>query len=333
VLLYAASIIVEMTAPPKPEAVSEASRSRWDVTVGGSGDLQRQAFSELAASYWYCVYAWWRRAGLDADHSATATLASFTRWLREAPPSELDSGAARMREWLPARLAELALEGVKLEGRAAIAIDPAWAERRYADEPPGEPDAIFQRRWAITVIEFTESTLQAEYSARGEETLFAELPPFAGFEPDAEDRYPAAAAHTGRTIGAMRKAVFDFRTRQRELLRAFVADTVRDPSDADSEITALLCACDAPGPDAASAPLPTAIKSLHPDEVFARAMQSVRMTHAGAGGWQPPTIEEAARLFPQYEVFSLLGRGGMGARSTSAADRARPAGGDQAAAA
>jgi serine/threonine protein kinase len=42
-------------------------------------------------------------------------------------------------------------------------------------------------------------------------------------------------------------------------------------------------------------------------------MQSVRMTSAGAGGWQPPTVEEAARLFPQYEVLSLLGRGGMGA--------------------
>ena len=55
------------------------------------------------------------------------------------------------------------------------------------------------------------------------------------------------------------------------------------------------------------------IKSLRPDEVLARAMQSVRMTQTGRGGWQPPTVEEAARLFPEYEVVSLLGRGGMGA--------------------
>ena len=302
-----------MSDPSKSEAVGEPSRSRWFRSVGGSGEDQRDALVELANSYWYCVYAWWRRAGLATESAATATLASFTRWLDQVPPNPSDSYSGRMREWLTARLAELEALGVDLEGPPAIEIDPAWAEQRYADEPPGEGNAIFERRWAITVIEFTASTLRAEYSARGEEALFTELIPFAGFEPGDEDRYSAAAARVGRTSGAMRKAVFDFRTRQREVLRAFVADTVLDPADADSEITGLLCACDAPGPEAASAPLPTAIKALRPDEVLARAMQSVRMTRAGVGGWQPPTVKEAARLFPQYEVLSLLGRGGMGA--------------------
>lgn len=53
---------------------------------------------------------------------------------------------------------------------------------------------------------------------------------------------------------------------------------------------------------------------LNPDELFARGMQSVKMT--GAGGltsWEPPTVPEAARLFPNYEVLELIGRGGMGA--------------------
>jgi len=302
-----------MTSPPEPEGVSAASGSRWSRIVDASGEDWREAFGDLAASYWYCVYAWWRRAGLEADQAATATLGSFTHWLGEAPPGAADSGAGRMREWLPARLAELAQSGVTLEGAGAITIDPAWAERRYADEPSGEPDAIFQRRWALTVIDFTTSTLEAEYAARGEEPLFAELLPFIGFDQGEDDRYAAAAERTGRTGGAMRKAVFEFRSRQRDLLRAFVADTVLDPAAADSEMTALLCACDAPGAEAASAPLPAAIQSIRPDEVFARAMKSVRMSQSGAGGWQPPTVAEAARLFPQYEVLALLGRGGMGA--------------------
>jgi hypothetical protein len=219
-----------------------------------------------------------------------------------------------LREWIPARLSELAQQGVRLTGPAAISIDSAWAERRYTDEPAGEPDAIFQRRWALTVIEFTASTLRLEYAARGEESLFEEMLAFSGFEASGEERYAEVAARLGRTAGAIHTAVFDFRTRQREVLRSFVADTVLDPADAESEITALLCACDAPGSEGASAPLPSAIKDLRPDEVLARAMQSVRMTGAGSGGgWQPPTVEEAARLFPQYEIHSLLGRGGMGA--------------------
>ena len=292
------------------ESGVEALPSRRRRSFGGDDD-RVEALCELAGWYWYCVYAWWRRAGLDAEEAATATAVSFGRWMGESPPSPADVGAGRMREWVPARLAELRSTG--LEGVPAIEIDRVWASGRYEDEPPGEPDAIFQRRWAITVLEFTASMLQAEYSARGEETLFAELMPFAGFQEPDDEAYAAAAAGSGLSTGAIRNALFKFRTRHGELLRSFAGDTVLERSDAESEIKALLCALDAPGPDAAAAPLPATIQSARPDEVFARAMRSVRMTQAARGGWQPPTVEEAARLFPQYEVLSLLGRGGMGA--------------------
>lgn len=74
-----------------------------------------------------------------------------------------------------------------------------------------------------------------------------------------------------------------FRQRQRELLLYFAGETLLDPADAQSEITALLCACDAPGPEAATARLPTEIGNLPPDQMLSRAMQSVRMT--AGGGW------------------------------------------------
>ena len=73
-----------------------------------------------------------------------------------------------------------------------------------------------------------------------------------------------------------------------DLLISGAGDTLLDPSSAESEITALLCACDAPNPDGASAPLPTAIRATHPDELLARAMESVAMTGRGGRGWQPP---------------------------------------------
>src|SRR5690349_10499296 len=82
----------------------EALPSRWARVVQGDVD----AFRELAGSYWYCVYVWWRRTGLEAEPAATATVASFTRWTGSAPPVASDSGAGRMRQWLLARLEELA---------------------------------------------------------------------------------------------------------------------------------------------------------------------------------------------------------------------------------
>jgi len=67
-----------------------------------------------------------------------------------------------------------------------------------------------------------------------------------------------------------------------------------------------------PPDDGASAP--SLLGGLNPDELFARGMQSVRMTGGGSmQNWEPPTVAEAARLFPNYKVLDVLGRGGMGA--------------------
>ena len=58
---------------------------------------------------------------------------------------------------------------------------------------------------------------------------------------------------------------------------------------------------------------PTLLGHVAPDEMFARGMQTVKMTFGAAGTWQPPSVEDMAKLFPNYEILGLLGRGGMGA--------------------
>ena len=272
---------------------------RWVAAL--AGDLE--ALRGLAESYWYCTYAWRRRTGLDPASAAAATLAGWTRWLTTDPPRPQDAGVARLREWLPARLASIATH----DAPPAFAIDAARAEERYAQEPDGEPDAIFHRRWALTVLEFAVAAQRDEYAGDGKEMLFEELLPFSGFENAGEARYAETAARVGMSTGAVRKAVFDFRTRQRELLRAFVGDTVADAADIESEIAALLCAADAPGP------APTVLHEVRPEEMLARAMQTAKISGAGGHHWTPPTPEEMAHLFPHYEILSMIGRGGMGA--------------------
>jgi hypothetical protein len=211
----------------------------------------------LAGSYWYCAYLWWRRAGLEATKARTATLATFTRWLEGDPPSVDDPGASRMRVWMPMKLAALATGGVKLRSPPYIFIDGAWAEGRYAAEPPGDPDTVFERRWALTILEFAIGALREEFESRGESALFEELLAFSSCGSIGEEAYNDAASRTGRSTSALRKAVTGFRKRQRELLRALAADTVADAADLDSELSALLLACDLAGPEAAAAPAPT----------------------------------------------------------------------------
>jgi len=289
-------------------SVAVAPPSRWARAVDGD----EEAIRELTDSYWYCAYTWLRRTGFEPNPAAAAAGEVFYRGLTEpAPEGSPAAASSRMRECLATRLAESVTRGTEAVSVPAE-IDATWAEDRFASEPAGTPDAIFHRRWALTVLEFTMQTVREEYAAAGQEVLFAEVAPFVGFESSNDDQYKAIAINMGLSVGAARKAVFDFRSRHREMLRAFVGDTVLDPAGIDDEITALLCACDSP--DSASADtLPEAIRRLKPEQLLARAMHSVRMTSGGAGMWTPPSIEEVARLFPQYEMLGMIGRGGMGA--------------------
>ena len=201
--------------------------SRWAQATQGDP----AALRELAGSYWYCIYVSWRRSGLEAEQAAAATIASFTSWMGTRPPRIDDCNGGSMRAWVPARLLELAEQGWELESEPAIAVESEWAESRYAEEPEGESEAIFHRRWALTVLEFAMQGLRAEYAARGLEALFEEAAPFVGFDGADEAHYAAAAERLGMTVGATRKAVFDFRTHHHDLLRSIVADSLADPAD------------------------------------------------------------------------------------------------------
>jgi RNA polymerase sigma-70 factor (ECF subfamily) len=229
-----------MSSPTDP-APETAPIGHWAAALSPESAAARQAMNEIAASYWYPVYAWWRRAGLPAEKAAIATEASFTRWRDMEPPAAADEGAARLREWLLVRLRVLASAGVKPLPNPAVTVSRSWSEQRFAKEPERDPDAVFQRRWALTVLEFTVSMLHAEYKNAGKTELCALLMPFLGFA-GGEERYEEIAPKAGMSSGALHVAVFDFRKRYRDLLRAVIADTVAHESEVDSEMTALLCA-------------------------------------------------------------------------------------------
>ncbi|MDP1586794.1 MAG: serine/threonine-protein kinase, partial [Prosthecobacter sp.] len=55
------------------------------------------------------------------------------------------------------------------------------------------------------------------------------------------------------------------------------------------------------------------IKGIHAADLLARGLESAKAATGNPQAWQPPTPEELAALLPQYEIESLLGRGGMGA--------------------
>jgi RNA polymerase sigma-70 factor (ECF subfamily) len=111
-------------------------------------------------------------------------------------------------------------------------FDAVQAEERYAIEPVDDltPDRLFQRRWALTLLDQTLQVLAAEYAEQDKAALFAALRPFLGFGTGAVKSYEELVPELGMPIGTLKNHVFRMRERWRELLLQQVAATLDEPT-------------------------------------------------------------------------------------------------------
>ena len=126
-------------------------------------------------------------------------------------------------------------------GRVLLSIDAQEAEGRHADEPLDtlDPEALFERRWALTILERAMTRLRHEFAATGRTVEFEQLEAYlTGSEPKAP--YQNAAERLGTTEGAIKKMVHRLRRRYGLLLREEIAATVADPEEIDAELRHLL---------------------------------------------------------------------------------------------
>ncbi len=125
-------------------------------------------------------------------------------------------------------------------GLAIMSIDQSAAEGRYRVEPVDTltPDRLFERAWALALLEQVLGQLRHEYTVAGKAALFERLEPTLAGGIDAEP-LAAIAAALGATEGAIQVAAHRLRRRYRELIRAEIAATIDDLTEVDDEIRAL----------------------------------------------------------------------------------------------
>ena len=205
----------------------------------GTDDAQaRQALAELCEAYWYPLYAYVRRSGKSPHDAEDLTQSFFARLLERdiLAAAHPDKGKLRTflltcaRNFLADEHAR-AMAG-KRGAKLLVSFDAETAEGRYVKEPADDltPDRLFQRRWAITVLDFSLQTLEAEFSAQDKAELFAAMRPFLGFGSEPERRYEEVAATLGMAMGTVKSHVFRLRQRWREILFEQVAATLADPT-------------------------------------------------------------------------------------------------------
>lgn len=233
-----------------------ARRSRFDTTHwslilaarGTDSAEASQALAELCESYWYPLYAYVRRRGYDADRAGDLTQAFFLRFLEKEYLKDVRPEVGKFRSFLLASLKHfLANEWDRSQAlkrtadRNAISLDEDVAEGRYALHAVDEltPESIYERQWAMTVLERALDRMRREQESRGNRVRFEHLQQYLTSS-QGEPPYREVASRLGITEGAVKTAIYRLRREFGHALRVEVSPTVQNEKEVDAELKYLL---------------------------------------------------------------------------------------------
>lgn len=235
----------------RPPAATPFLTTRWSVVAAaGKPDTPtaRAALSELCSIYWYPLYAYVRRRGNSQDDAQDLTQAFFARLLEKNVVLAADPTRGRFRAFLLGSLKNFLANEWDREhaqkrggGATPLSLDFEFADERFAAEPasPLTPEMEYERNWALAVLERALARLEAEYSRRGKQALFATLKP-ALVAADDEASRADMARQLGMTEGSVKVALHRMRAAFRESLRSEISDTVGTERDLDDELRNLI---------------------------------------------------------------------------------------------
>lgn len=208
----------------------------------------RSALETLCRGYWYPLYAYVRRVGRTPHDAQDLTQEFFARllekdWLLAASPAN-----GRFRTFLLMALKRFMAKewhrsiALKRGGaQCPLPLDTTDAERRYAGEPVTSlaPDEIYERRWAMTLLDQALAQLGKEFSAAGKAEEFECLKHWLAAD-RGEIPYSDLALVLRGSEGAARVAVHRMRKRFRQLFREMIANTVAEGEDVEKELRYLV---------------------------------------------------------------------------------------------
>ena len=225
--------------------------TQWSLVVAAGGDdssAARAALATLCETYWYPLYAYVRRHGANADDARDLTQGFLTSLIERRDFEHLDQAHGRFRAFLLASLQhflanDAARRRTQKRGGGVTLLPLAFdtAEGRYRIEPQDSatPETLYERRWALTVIDRVLAQIRREWEALGREAEFDALKAcLLGQNPPGG--YQTLAARLGTTEGAVKTAVHRLRRTFQAALRQDIAQTVSDPADVDEEIRYLV---------------------------------------------------------------------------------------------
>ena len=227
--------------------------THWSLVVaatGEQGEASQMALADLCHAYWYPVYAFIRRRGHTAEDSRDLAQEFFATLLEKGYLADADPDRGRFRAFLLTAVArfvgkrhEKAAAQKRGGGRQKLSLNFDDGETRYQYEPSHDwtAERIFERRWALTLLDRTLGQLRQEHEAAGKLAHFDVLKIFLTGEAGAPP-LRQVAERLEMTEGAVKVAIHRLRQKYREALRGQISQTVAAQEDVDSELAVLLAA-------------------------------------------------------------------------------------------
>jgi RNA polymerase sigma-70 factor (ECF subfamily) len=229
--------------------------THWSVVLEAQGEspAAQEALEKLCRTYWRPVYSFVRRQGLGPEEAEDVTQGFFAQLLERKRLSVVRKEKGRLRSFLLGALKYFMADerrratAIKRgRGQRLIPLEELRADERIDMEPadPVTAEMIYERRWALTILEHVLSRLKDEYRAVGNAALFDSLKQLLPDEPGSPSQADIAA-QLGMTDNAIRQAFYRFRQRYQSLLREEIAHTVATPGDIEDELRHLIAVLEA----------------------------------------------------------------------------------------
>ncbi len=234
---------------PEPGRRGHFATTHWSLVLAARGDNTspdaHQALATLCEAYWYPLYAFIRGRGYGVEDAQDLTQAFFGRLLEKQTLQHADPARGRFRSFLLTSFKNFAanerdrqIAGKRGGAAPVLSLEIERAEGRFQMEPPDDetPERIFDRRWALALLERVMLRLRDEMEARSDRpSLFDRLKNYLTGD-DPQLSYAETATELGMSEGAVKVAVHRLRRRLRDLVRDEIAHTVASPDEIEDEL-------------------------------------------------------------------------------------------------
>lgn len=238
-----------------PREAAVFATTHWTLVLAAQGQSLKaeEALEKLCRIYWRPLYTFARGQGCDVEDARDFTQGFFQLLLTRRDLDTVRREKGRLRSYLlvsfkhfltSERRREMALK--RGRGQWVISLDELReTEERGGSQPSAGPidslsaDTLYDRRWALALIEQVLKRLKDEYTAIGNGALFDCLKQLLPDEPAASSR-AEIAARLEMTENALRQAFHRFRHRYQTLLREEIGHTVADPREIEDELRHLI---------------------------------------------------------------------------------------------